>query len=115
MGNEKKEMPQNDGCCCGREKTWIEIVAERVTDPHEKEIIVREFARLREDNQRLEEIVNDLKQYNDGLCLEISRLAYQQKNMDCRDKDTRHEMSMKWFVEYLLREMDNEKLSQDNH
>ena len=105
MGKEQ-EMPQNNGCCCEcREKTWLEIVAERVTDEHERQIIVREFARQHEENERLQEQVKDLKNYNDGLCLEVSRLSYYVKNVEFREAEARHNSSRNWFIDYLMREL----------
>lgn len=108
MGSKEKEMPQSNGCCCEcncRQKTWLEIVAERVSDPNERETIVQEFARQREEIDRLKQEKEDLFNCNQGLALEVGRLSMFVKNVECREADARHEVSMGWFKKYLLNEM----------
>ena len=102
----KKERPQSNGCCCEcREKTWQEVVAEHIKDEHEREIIVREIARLRSSNERLEHQNQDLKRFNDGLCLEIARLSQQFKCAEFDNFDIRQEQSRVWYIDYLMADL----------
>ena len=108
MKNEAKERPVGTGCCCEcREKTWLEIVAERVTDPHEREIIIKEYARMQ---TRIDEVKHQLEEehnFNQGLCLEVSRLSSFLKNVECREADSRSDLQNRWFKEYLEREVND--------
>ena len=103
----EKERPQDNGCCCCecREKTWQEVIAERITDEHELEIVLGHICRLETKVEEKEREANERFKMYVGLAEELARLSISFTDVKRSRDEIDTDRSFMWKKQYYLNEI----------